>query len=76
MDTCDHDDSCSDDCCAHEGCGCHSAEFTPTEVHHCPACDKRLLVIGHPKAILYRLACAGCGYLSDILSRDEVHDIL
>jgi len=80
MDIHNHDDNCSDDCaddcCSHESCGCHSAEFAPTEVHHCPACGKRLLVIGHPKAIQYRLACAGCGYLSDILSRDEAHDIL
>ena len=81
MDIHNHDDNCSDDCsddcgCSHESCGCHGAEFAPTEVHHCPACGKRLLVIGHPKAIQYRLACAGCGYLSDILSRDEAHDIL
>jgi len=71
MDIHERDDGCSD-----ASCGCHSAAFSPTEVQHCPQCGKRLLVIGLARAIQYRLACNGCGYLSDILSRDETHDLL
>ncbi|MFC1951049.1 hypothetical protein ACFLXN_01400 [Chloroflexota bacterium] len=66
----------NDACCSDNSCGCHGASFTPTEVYHCPECGKRMLVIGHPKAIQYRLACNGCGYLSDILSWEQVHDLL
>jgi hypothetical protein len=67
----DHDDGCTD-----AGCGCHSASFSPSDVQHCPQCGKRLKVFGLARAVKYRLACSGCGYMSDILSRDEVHDIL
>jgi len=68
-----HDDANG---CSDANCGCHSAAFLPTEVKHCPQCGKRLRIIGLARAIQYRLACTGCGYLSDILTRDEVHDIL
>ncbi|MFC1942138.1 hypothetical protein ACFLWU_02855 [Chloroflexota bacterium] len=61
-------------CCSDSTCGC-SIDIFPT-TKDCPTCGKRLRITGHAQRLELRLNCQTCGYVSSLLSREELHELL
>ncbi|MBI4284772.1 MAG: hypothetical protein HY670_02590 [Chloroflexi bacterium] len=61
-----------DDC--GQECGCHLNTFTTDR--QCPACGKRLRLVGRLQRMELRLTCPDCGYTSSLLSQVEIAELL
>jgi ribosomal protein S27AE len=61
-------------CCYDSSCGCHTDAFSVDKM--CPQCGKRLRLTGHAQRLEFRLTCSSCGYTSDLLSQEEIGELL
>ncbi|MCX7911502.1 MAG: hypothetical protein N2506_00850 [Dehalococcoidales bacterium] len=61
---------CGSDC----SCGCRLDVFSVDE--KCPACGGHLRLVGRSQTLQMRLLCPACGYAGNLLSPEEVSQLL
>lgn len=61
-------------CCAGGECGCRTDVY-PTS-RDCPNCGKRLRLTGRAQRLELRLSCPHCGYTGNLLTPEELGELL
>jgi len=64
----------AEECCSGMGCGCNTTSLYSDK--DCPNCGRRLRVTGSLQQIKLNLTCLDCGYLSPLLSLEEVREVI
>lgn len=56
------------------GCGCNNDSLYSDK--DCPVCGRRLRITGNLQQIKLKLTCPDCGYQSDLLSVEELRELI